>query len=73
MDTGEKSLLIETLMAIQSELAASRADREKQQHVHVHLKPRVSIETVVLSFATSFIALACFWFLLQPALSRALP
>lgn len=71
MDTQEKSLLIETLMGIQAELAAGRSEREKQQQVHLHVQHRFSVETVLLSFATSFMALACFWFLIQPALTRA--
>jgi hypothetical protein len=59
VDTQEKGVLIEVLMGIQSELAASRADREKQQQVHVHLKvPRVSLDTVLLSFASGLIAAA---------------
>jgi uncharacterized membrane protein YbhN (UPF0104 family) len=59
VDTQEKSVLIETLMGIQHELAASRKEREKAQTVHVHLKtPRVSLETVLLSLASGLIAAA---------------
>ena len=61
MDTKERSVLIETLMGIQSELAAARADREKQQQVNVTVQmkaPRVSLDTVLLSLASGLIAAA---------------
>jgi hypothetical protein len=45
----EKSALLETLMAIQQELRDSRLAREREQKVHIHLRHRVSFDTVLLS------------------------
>jgi hypothetical protein len=60
MDTGEKSVMLETLMAIQQELRAAREARERQQQVHVHLRHRVSIDTVLLSITGAVIASTIF-------------
>ena len=58
MDQHEKSELLVALMAIHTELQKSNEAREKQQNVHIHIKPRVSLDTVVLSLASGLIAAA---------------
>jgi hypothetical protein len=69
VDTQEKGVLIEVLMGIQAELAASRADRAAAQtvKVDVHLKaPRVSLDTVLLSLASGLIAAATIYWAVSP-------